>query len=614
MNKITAARKKKAAATPPVPEAPAAPEPVQTPARTKVPRVSAPYVPFPVDALPGRIGEFVAEVSDVMGCDPVNVAGPCMAIAGGLIGNARFVQLKTTWREAPIIWAVTVADSSSTKSPAYRLVEAPLVALQIKLNQSFGQKRDLFVSDCTIEALGVRLHENPRGMLLAMDELTSWFGSFTRYRKTGSDSAGWCQLWQCGTLKKDRVVADTPSVIVPNACCSVTGTITPGNLASVFATPGLFETGLLFRMLYAMPPGRNEPWHEREVSKRALASWSDCCDKLLTIEGQHSLLLSADAKKLWVEHFDSTSKKIDMAPFIVRAALVKLRAYVARFALLHFLMGCHEVDNGLGAIPGASMAAGIKLANWYADEANRVYMLRGESEDARDLRGLADSIAARPGGRITVTKLQQSSHRYPTSEAALAVLESLVDAGFGEIVKEGKSTVFVRTGLLPITGPAPVASEEAEEPLTVHDTCMIVAAKAAPEIVAAEAVPTPSEVRANTPVSRLDIDDETRFALIRAGLKTVGDLMEIDYDPAVDNPSEAVAKLAGITMQAAIRVGMAVETNNYARSPTCSGCGRNVGIDSRERLTCLTCQAQAEPPTETLPFKQRTNGRKRASQ
>lgn len=586
------------------------PSPSSTPdGSRRVPRVAAPYVPFPLDALPAKLGNFVFEVSDVMGCDPALVLMPCLAIAGGIVGNARSIQLKRTWRESPIIWAVSVADSSSTKSPAFRLVEAPLVALQLKINNSFGQKRDIFISDCTIEHVGTVLQGNPRGTLLAMDELTSWFGSFTRYRKTGSDAANWCQLWQCGTYKKDRATADTPNILVPEACCSVTGTITPGNLASVFSTPGLFETGLLFRMVYAMPPGRNEPWHEREVKPATMAYWAHRCETLLNLEGRHCLLPCEEAKKLWVEYFDSTSKKIDMAPFLVRAALVKLRAYTARFALLHFLLGCHEVDNGVGTIPVESMAAGIRLAQWFADEADRVYMLRGESEESRDLRSLADSIGKREGGRVTPSQLVQSNRRrFPTVDVAMNVLEVLVAEGYGEIIREGKSTIFVRGGIEP---PTPVDGDPQQQPETplAESEPAETTPDELPQIVPAEdaapssfsdgvpsvAMPEPpidSRLRA-IPVANLDIPIETRNLLIRAKLRTLGDLLDVDGTHA--NTAEAIgARIPELAGQPAVRVVVAIDTALYASSPTCSMCGRNIGLDARERTTCYECQQTTE--------------------
>src|SRR5260370_5684154 len=89
-------------------------------------------------------------------------------------------------------------------------------------------------SDATIEALGELLRDNPRGLLLARDELDAWFQSFARYRgkSGGSDRAQWLELHQAGTLRIDRLTRERKRLAVRRAAVSLTGTIQPGLLAN----------------------------------------------------------------------------------------------------------------------------------------------------------------------------------------------------------------------------------------------------------------------------------------------------------------------------------------------------------------------------------------------
>jgi hypothetical protein len=59
-----------------------------------------PYRPFPVDALPALIQQYVCQGATALGCDPAYLALPALAVAAGVIGYTRVLRLKRTWREA----------------------------------------------------------------------------------------------------------------------------------------------------------------------------------------------------------------------------------------------------------------------------------------------------------------------------------------------------------------------------------------------------------------------------------------------------------------------------------------------------------------------------------
>jgi hypothetical protein len=78
------------------------------------------------------------------------------------------------------------------------------------------------------------------------------------------------------------------------------------------------------------------------------------------------------------------------------------------------------------------MRNGLRLVEWFADEAWRVYASCRETQEERERRSLLEWIAAR-GGRVTAKQLQDSlRHRYPTSEEAEAALDALREAKLGD--------------------------------------------------------------------------------------------------------------------------------------------------------------------------------------
>ena len=120
--------------------------------------------------------------------------------------------------ESSVVWAVPVADSGSLKTPAYDAATSALYECQgkalrqhdeaiadyeresdrydadLRAWKTSGRKagqpmpekpieptaRRCLVSDVTVEAIAAILGNNPRGVLLARDELSGWLGGFDR--------------------------------------------------------------------------------------------------------------------------------------------------------------------------------------------------------------------------------------------------------------------------------------------------------------------------------------------------------------------------------------------------------------------------------------------------
>jgi DNA polymerase I-like protein with 3'-5' exonuclease and polymerase domains len=444
-------------------------------AAAKKVRAVPPYQPFPVEALPAPIAEYVRQGAVALGCDPAYLALPALAAGASVIGNTRTIRLKRGWDEPAIIWAAIVGDSGTLKSPAYLKAVGYLFRLQKGLLQEFKQKvahykEDLqaykeakkaareggggpgeapeapvlgrvVCNDTTIEKLAEILEDNPRGTLLARDELAGWLGSFTRYKgqKGGSDLPNWLEMFRAGTVIVDRKTAERKTLFVHRAAVSVTGGIQPGVLAHAL-TPEFLDAGLAARLLMALPPKLPKRWTEAEVDLQTEQAYQDVLDDLLdldfdTREGEqrpHVLHLSAEAKALWVSFYGEWAQEQAGVEGEVAAAFSKLEGYTARFALVHHVVTrVARGEDDLVPVGEGSVEAGVKLCRWFAGEARRIYALLSESHEERDARRLVEFIRSR-GGRITVKQLQRSNQRrYSSSEDAEAALEALVRGEMG---------------------------------------------------------------------------------------------------------------------------------------------------------------------------------------
>jgi hypothetical protein len=426
----------------------------------KTPRIMDVYQPFPVSSLPGPLAAYVEQGAKALGCDPAYLALPSLAVASSAIGNSAVIRLKRGWEEPSVIWSAIVGDSGTLKSPAYIRAVAHLlrrqkecfdtckkVTAKWKADGAEGDKplpQRVICSDITIEKIAQVLEDNPRGILVARDELAAWFGSFTRYKgkSGGTDLPNWLELFRAGTLVIDRKTGDRTTVYVQRAAVSVAGSIQPGILARAL-TADAFEAGLVARLLLALPPKLPKRWSEVEISTDVENAYHETIDRLLALtmnytgEGERVprvLSLASDAKVVWIDFYNAWAKEQASAEGEMAAALSKLEAYAARFALVHHVVASVTRDElaDIPAVARESIEAGIVLARWFAREARRVYAMLGETEDDRQTRRLVDLIRSW-SGRATVKQLQRSNGaRYRTTEDAEVALQSLVDDGLAK--------------------------------------------------------------------------------------------------------------------------------------------------------------------------------------
>lgn len=443
-----------------------------TPARSEL-RPAAPFTPFPLEVLPSVLGRFIRETATALGCEPTYVALPTLCVTAAAIGTTRAIELKASWREFAIVWGGLVARSGTLKSPAFDAAISPLRDAQIDALRMHQVEREQYerellehdralavwkkskkgddppakpqaptarrfiVSDATIEAVAPILEANPRGVLVARDELAGWIRGFDAYKSKGrgGDAAAWLELWRAGALIVDRKTGDRRTLFVPRAAVSVCGTIQPGVLAGVLTAEHL-ESGLAARLLLVRPPELPKRWSERAPSVEAVRDYEDIVRALLAlehIEGERGpepvpLPLSDQARTLWAAFYDRHARRIAQADADHEAAaLAKIEAYAARFGLIFALVA----DTGTTDVSAEAMRAGIALADWFAGETSRVYAVLNENDEDRELRRLAEWVA-RHGVAVTPRDVARHLRAYPTPADAETALERLVQAGIGE--------------------------------------------------------------------------------------------------------------------------------------------------------------------------------------
>ncbi len=446
-------------------------------------RLLLPYKPFPVEVLPDPLRRYVRESAAALGCDPSYVALPVLAVAASAIGNARSIRLKASWFEPCVVWAGIVGESGTLKSPAYHRAVSPLFRRQKQLLQQWKDEhlkyledladykakkksgeedlgdppeeplqRRVVVSDVTIEKLAEVLEDNPRGILVARDELAGWLMSFSRYKgkSGGSDLPNWLEMHRAGTVVVDRKTGERRTLFVQRAAASVTGGIQPGVLARVM-TADFLDAGLAARLVMSYPPRQPKRWTEDDIDQATEDEYDNLLDKLLALEpdvdGPHILRLTPQARTLWVRFYEEWAREQVGTDGELAAALSKLEGYAARLALIHHVVTHVALDtDDLRAVGTKRIAVGVTLCRWFANEARRIYLTFGETREERETRRLIELVQDR-GGRVTARDIRRARGLRDTGEAREA-LDALVKAGFGRweeskpSTKGGRSTTF----------------------------------------------------------------------------------------------------------------------------------------------------------------------------
>jgi hypothetical protein len=288
------------------------------------------------------------------------------------------------------------------------------------------------------------LQQNPRGLLLANDELSGWLGSFDRYSKGragGGDRAQWLKVFDADTLIIDRKSATPPTIYIRHAAVSVTGTIQPRILRQQLTSEHR-DSGLAARLLMACPPRRAKVWTDDDVDPTVQAAVAKVVDRLLALElavdenGKgHPVVVHMEpaARQRFIAYYNEHNAEQVGLHGDLSAAWSKLEGYAPRLALVIHLV---RWAAGVETIPDAclldveSMEAGVSLCEWFKHEAKRVYAMLDESDDDHNTRRLVEWIE-RNGGSARARDVQMGCRWLREPGEAEAALEQLAKAGWG---------------------------------------------------------------------------------------------------------------------------------------------------------------------------------------
>ncbi|MGI8839894.1 MAG: DUF3987 domain-containing protein [Caulobacteraceae bacterium] len=419
---------------------------------------------------------FAASVS----APPDYAAVGLLAAASSVVGAARMVSPWDGWREYPALWVLMVGSPSSSKSPVFAPIVAALKDIEREEGETFPEVRRRYetdkrgahevktnweasvtqavkaghvtplkpeaadepdepkpprmvVSDATVESLAPLFKANPRGLLLARDELAGWIGNFGKYGGDG-DAAFFLERFTGQPVTVDRVKAGNTTA--DRGLLSVFGGVQPERMNELLLKRA--DDGFVSRFLFAFPDpvARVRPTDHADMAvlKAALRRLRGLA---FTIDGDQPaprvLPLTAAATTIFHEWWRENGEAGAAAAGFTAGSLGKGPGLVLRIALLLELLewsaGPSWEREAVGEV--ALYAACRLFDDYFVPMAARVF--GGSNRRPEDISATVFLRHIRDAGEGTVNARALARLRLPARRSAdqvRAALDVLAEGGW----------------------------------------------------------------------------------------------------------------------------------------------------------------------------------------
>jgi len=409
----------------------------------ELPNGLKPVAPFDHEFLPRNIAPWVHDISDRMQCPPDFVAVSAVTALGAALGRKLGIrpQQRTDWLEVPNFWGCIVGRPGAMKSPAMEEALKPLKRLDaearkaneaalkdfaaeleaFELRKQDRQKkakaalssgddissmlrrldrpeapksRRFIVNDCTYEALGEILADNPTGVLVCRDELSSLLKTLDR-EEYAAARGFFLTAWN-GTSDYtfDRIIRGRTHIEA--ACVSLLGSTQPGKIAEYIRRAnfgGAGDDGLIQRFGLLVWPDQSPEWKnvDRHPDGKARQSAWETFQRLSDLtpasvgaernqyESIPFLRFDENGQRLfakWRETLEFRLRSGELHP-AMESHLAKYRKLVPTLALIN-----HLTDNGTGPVDEMSTRRAIQFSEYLETHARRAYAAGSEAEVA----------------------------------------------------------------------------------------------------------------------------------------------------------------------------------------------------------------------------------------
>jgi Protein of unknown function (DUF3987)/Primase C terminal 2 (PriCT-2)/Bifunctional DNA primase/polymerase, N-terminal len=399
-----------------------------------------PVKAFDFALLPGSIGPWAEDICERLQCPPDFVAIPAMVGLGAVLGRRVGIrpQRQTDWIEVANLWGAIIGRPAWMKSPAMDEAMKPLRRLEadareaneaarkdythelevFKIKQSAARKaaeksaakggdaalpplvepeapqgRRYIANDCTYEALGEILSNNPNGALAFRDELMSLLRTLDREDQAAARGFFLTAWGGKSGYTFDRIIRGHTHIEA--ACLSLLGSTQPALLTNHIrrVVAGDADDGMIQRFGLIVWPDTQPDWRNvdrwpnteaRTGAWRVFEYLNNLTPEAIGAKREEfeaiAFLRFDDAGQEvfdgWREKHEAKLRTGELHPAL-ESHLTKYRKLVPSLALISAL-----ADGGAGAVDAKSCLRALAFAEFLESHARRIYAAGQESEAA----------------------------------------------------------------------------------------------------------------------------------------------------------------------------------------------------------------------------------------
>lgn len=420
---------------------------------------------FPLTALPPLLSAFCMEMSETYSTSVDMVALPLLTYLGGVTGANKRIEIKSGWQEAPALYTAIIAPPASGKTPVLSRLDKFLKELEkdnIQRNSEIEQEYDeaeeaynddlanykiakkrgekiekptkptkpgyvrLHVSDVTVESLSEILSANPKGVILARDELTGWINSQNQYKGgKGSDKQFWLSAWSGASAPVDR--KGKKPIYVDRPFVAVCGGIPPKELAIFQNSMG---DGFFDRILPIYPDPIDHAWSDAEIDQDIAGEMLRLFRSLYLDSSERVLLPTLEAKKFFADWYNKNVEEIKLCEEALQNPYGKMPSQMLRIALI--LAICENPNATEVTLQDMQDAA--KIVAYLKTHLRKVLGHLVETGDEKLCRRLMDYAKRRKTERITTRDIYIGKIAKNAKEAK-TMLQTLASHRLGSLEK-----------------------------------------------------------------------------------------------------------------------------------------------------------------------------------
>ena len=424
-------------------------------------------IEFNAELLPKSVRAFSVDIAERMDHAPLSFSAvSTMMVLSASIGRSVGVRVKQNddWTEVSNLWGALIAPPSIKKSPILKEVVKPLRMAEGRSNEAYKEslaeyaeemityeiemkqykkyletgegeakscpakpemptRKRFLVQDATIEAVVEIMVDNPKGLLVLLDELSGFFATLRMHGRE-RDRSFWLEAFSVGqNVLVDRI--QRGSFMVPYVCAGVFGTIQPDKISPLIAdskSGGGGGDGLLQRFQLMVWEDRpHYTYTDRAPDRSARDQYYGLVEKLIDADpvefGAHKddyadeyyFQFSPEATNIYKKWSDQNQKKIEIESEHNVALSAHFGKYPGLFASIALILFYSDKVSGISTeklIPEHYAIKAVEWCEFLEHHARKIYDLQRIQEERRD--SLREKIIEKVKALSTTKKLPMS--------------------------------------------------------------------------------------------------------------------------------------------------------------------------------------------------------------